>query len=78
MGGATRECRIIHGFCSILSKNDGNRRQSHKRSISIVEPISFLAIILSSVHELLHGYLDISAEADGVLPAAVVEPVEEP
>lgn len=30
------------------------------------------------MHELFHGYLDISAEADGVLPAAVVEPVEEP
>ena len=78
MGGATRQGRIIHGFCSILSKNNGNRRQSHKRPISIIEPISFLAIILSSVHELLHGYLDISAEADGVRPAAVVEPVEEP
>ena len=78
MCGATGEGGVVHSSRPILSENDGNRGQAHKRSISIIQPISLLAIILSSVHELIHRDLDVAAEADRLFPAAVVEAIEEP
>ena len=75
---ATRLGGVLQTLVLLLPEADRDRGQAHQRAVAVVEAVALGREVGLLAPELVHGDLDVAAEPDRLLPAAVVESVVQP
>ena len=69
---------ILHRLLQVIAVGHRYWRESHKRAVAVIEAVSGVGEVLLLLEVLVDGDGDVSPEADGALPASIVEAVVEP